>query len=82
MRTTITRILDIPKMDLPDTFVSSLHACSCYEDNVEQQHIYNSFDLLNNGLFAGVFNKANKTILQEIEALCLQNECTYFRLTY
>lgn len=82
MRTVITRILDIPRMDLEESFLSQLEFCECYEDKIEQQHIYNSFDLLENDLFSDVFTDENKAILQEIEELCVTNECDYFRLTY
>lgn len=82
MKTSITKILDIPKLEFEEEFISSLDSCSAYSDNVETQDIYNSFDLLNNGLFSGVFSKKNKAILEEIEHLCLANDCTYFRLTY
>lgn len=82
MKTTITKILDIPRLEFEQGFISSLESCSAYSDNVEQQDIYNSYDLLNNGLFAGVFSKENKAILIEIEQLCVANDCTYFRLTY
>lgn len=81
-RISITRILDIPKMDFPDNFTSQLEFCAAYSDNVEQQDIYNSFDLLENGLFDGVFSEENQAILKELEELCVANDCTYFRLTY
>lgn len=82
MRTSITKILDIPRVDMADSFLSQLEFCECYEDKVETQNIYNSFDLLENGLFDDVFTEENKVILKEIEELCVTNECDYFRLTY
>lgn len=78
MKTSITKILDIPKMDFAESFTSQLESCACYDDNVETQHIYNSFDLLENDLFTD----DNQAILREIEELCVDNECDYFRLTY
>lgn len=82
MKTTITKILDIPRLEFEQDFISSLESCSAYSDNVEQQDIYNSFDLLFNGLFSDVFSPEHKIILGEIEALCVANDCSYFRLTY
>lgn len=84
MKTSITKILDIDNVELSKVFIDKLLACECYEDKINEQHLYNSWDFLNDeeGLFEDVFNAKDIETLEEIERLCITQECDYFRITY
>lgn len=83
MKTSIITILDIDSNELPEKFITLLRYCECYEDKKEEQHIYNSWDLLKNeDDFSGIFTDKYLDLLREIEGLCVANNCDYFRITY
>jgi hypothetical protein len=77
----IVKIADIQRSEVSESLKNKLDEFARYSDNKHTDDLFNSWDLLNNeDLDTDMFSLSNWDEIKQIEEICVDNECDYFRL--